>query len=75
MSRPEQVFLKPKNAKVYLILLLEKSNIINRNPLSQKPPDKTHYDECTPFIQIQQTRNGLPNADINNSILNGGEKE
>ena len=28
----------------------------------------------TPFIQIQQTQNGLPNADINNSILNGGEK-
>ena len=26
----------------------------------------------TPFIQIQQTRKGLPNADINNSILNGG---
>ena len=29
----------------------------------------------TPFIQIQQTRKGLPNADINNSILNGGGKK
>ena len=29
----------------------------------------------TPFIQIQQTQNGLPNADINNGILNGREKK
>ena len=35
------------------------------------------YFKCvcnTPFIQIQQTRKGLPNADINTSILNGGKK-
>ena len=26
----------------------------------------------TPFIQIQQTRKGLPDADINDTVLNSG---
>ena len=36
---------------------------------------QSYTDLSTTFIQIQQTRNGLLNADINNSILNGGGKE